>query len=119
MRSYDITFYCLENTTTGLTFGSVLSKYSITFREDLRACYASGFNQDSLPRITSGLCTSITAAISAILFFKLRQFMTRHVNFLGLEFGLKWRDAFVDVCLQFACGGGTFGIPAIQWVKTI
>ena len=33
--------------------------------------------------------------------------MTRHVNFLGLEFGLKWRDAFVDVCIQFACGGGT------------
>lgn len=33
--------------------------------------------------------------------------MTRHVNFLGLGFRLKWRDTFVDVCLRFGCGGET------------
>lgn len=33
--------------------------------------------------------------------------MTRHVNFLGLGFRLKWRDTFVDICLRCACGGET------------
>ena len=40
----------------------------------------SGFSQNSLQRMISGLCSSITAAISAVLFFTLRQLIDVHFN---------------------------------------
>ena len=40
----------------------------------------SGFSQNSLQRLISGLCSSITAAISAFLFFTLRKLFDVHFN---------------------------------------
>ena len=45
--------------------------------------------------------------------------MTRHVNFLGLGFRLKWRVAFVDVCLRFGCGGETSASQSFNGSKLI
>ena len=45
------------------------------------------FNQDSVPKMMSGLYWSITAAMSAVLFLALRQFIVMQVSFRLLFFG--------------------------------
>ena len=123
---------CLRTPWTVITSGFIPGVgFSLTSGISFRL---SGCSHDSFPNITSGLCSSTTAARSGILFLMLWQLINRHFSsvrrFAGFQF---WLPGFhhqaagvssllsVFCCIDFdlmLCSASEYGIIILSSLDT-